>query len=68
VQRCWWSLARAHSRSGYRIFLAAYLGGSVIFFFNDTATTEIYTDQNDRDYAALQAAAKDGRVQTTTDI
>jgi hypothetical protein len=25
-------------------------------------------DQNDRDYAALQAAVKDGRVQTTTDI
>ena len=28
----------------------------------------IEADQNDRDYAALQAAVKDGRVQTTTDI
>ena len=28
----------------------------------------IEADQNDRDYAALQAAVKDGRVQTTTNI
>mgnify|MGYP003694674167 CR=1 FL=1 len=29
---------------------------------------ETYADQNERDYAALQAAVKDGKAQTTTDI
>jgi hypothetical protein len=29
---------------------------------------EKYADQNERDYAALQAAVKNGRVETTTDI
>ena len=29
---------------------------------------ETYADQNERDYAALQAAAKDGKVEATTEI
>ena len=29
---------------------------------------ETYADQNDRDYAALQTAVKDGKAQATTDI
>ena len=68
AQMCGWSLARAHARSGDRIALAAYLGGSDKFDQAIADFAEIYADQNDRDYAALQAAVKDGRVQTTTDI
>ena len=29
---------------------------------------ETYADQNERDYAALQAAVKEGKVEATTDI
>ena len=68
AQMCGWSLARAHACSGDRIALAAYLGGSGKFDQAIADFAETYADQNDRDYAAFQAAVKDGRVQTTTDI
>ena len=68
AQICGWTLARAHARSGDRIALAAYLGGSGTFDQAIADFAETYADQNDRDYAALQAAVKDGRAQTTTDI
>ena len=53
---------------GDRIALAAYLGGSDKFAQAIADFAEKYADQNELDYAALQAAVKDGRVQTTTDI
>jgi hypothetical protein len=65
---CGWSLARAHARSGDRIALASYLGGSAAFDQAIADFAETYADQNERDYAALQAAVKDGRTKTTTDI
>ena len=65
---CGWTLARAHARSGDRIALAAYLGSSGTFAQAIADFAEAYADQNERDYAALQAAVKDGRAQTTTDI
>ena len=68
AQICGWALARAHARSGDRIALAAYLGSSGKFDQAIADFAEKYADQNDRDYAALQTAVKDGRAQTTTDI
>jgi hypothetical protein len=65
---CGWTLARAHARSGDRIALAAYLGGSAKFDQAITDFAETYADQNERDYAALQAAVKDGRAEATTEI
>jgi uncharacterized protein (DUF2252 family) len=65
---CGWTLARAHARSGDRIALAAYLGGSARFDQAIADFAETYADQNERDYAALQAAVKDGRAETTTEI
>src|SRR5215472_9939168 len=59
---CAWTLARAHARSGDRIAIAAYLGGSDSF---DRAIAEFataYADQNERDYAALDRAATVGEV------
>ncbi len=59
---CGWTLARAHARSGDRIAIAAYLGRSDAF---DKAVAEFavqYADLNERDYAALDDAAKSGRV------
>ena len=61
-EMCAWTLARAHARSGDRIAIAAYLGGSSIF---DKAVTEFasaYADQNERDHAALLEAVESGRL------
>ena len=65
---CGWTLARAHARSGDRISLAAYLGGSDRFDQAIADFAETYADQNERDYAALQAAVKNGRAKATTEI
>jgi uncharacterized protein (DUF2252 family) len=65
---CGWTLARAHARSGDRIAIAAYLGGSAKFDNAIAAFAETYADQNERDHAALQAAVKEGRIQATTGI
>ena len=65
---CGWTLARAHARSGDRIALAAYLGGSDKFDHAIADFAETYADQNERDYAALQAAVKDGRAEASTEI
>jgi uncharacterized protein (DUF2252 family) len=65
---CGWTLARAHARSGDRIALAAYLGGSGKFDQAIADFAETYADQNERDYEAFQAAAKDGEVESTTEI
>ena len=67
-QVCAWTLARGHARSGDRVALAAYLGNSAAF---DAAISEFanaYADQNERDYAALRTAAKEGRVEATTNV
>ena len=65
---CGWTLARAHARSGDRIALAAYLGGSDKFDQAIADFAETYADQNELDYAALQAAARDGKAEATTQI
>jgi uncharacterized protein (DUF2252 family) len=65
---CAWSLARAHARSGDRIAVAAYLGRGDVF---DRAVAEFaaaYADQNERDHAALAAAARDGRLTATEGV
>ena len=59
---CGATLARAHARSGDRIAIAAYLGGSDVF---DRAIAEFataYADQNERDHQALLAAIASGRL------
>ena len=68
AQLCGWTLARAHARSGDRIALAAYLGRSDKFDQAIADFAEAYADQNEADYAALQAAVKDGRAQAISGI
>jgi uncharacterized protein (DUF2252 family) len=65
---CGWTLARAHARSGDRVALAAYLGGSAKFDQAIADFAETYADQNERDYAALQNAVKQGKAEATTEI
>jgi uncharacterized protein (DUF2252 family) len=59
---CGSSLARAHARSGDRIAIAAYLGGSDSFDQALAEFSESYADQNERDYDALVKAEKNGRI------
>jgi uncharacterized protein (DUF2252 family) len=59
---CGWTLARAHARSGDRIAIASYLGGSDVFDRAIGRFASAYADQNERDYHALVDAAKAGRI------
>jgi uncharacterized protein (DUF2252 family) len=65
---CGSTLARAHARSGDRVALAAYLGGSAKFDQAIADFAETYADQNELDYAALQTAAKEGKIEVSTQI
>jgi hypothetical protein len=59
---CSWTLARAHARSGDRIAIAAYLGGSDVFDQAITQFAATCADQNQRDHDALVRAATSGRI------
>jgi uncharacterized protein (DUF2252 family) len=65
---CGWTLARAHARSGDRIAIAAYLGNGDSFDRAIVEFSKAYADQNDRDYQALAAAAKSGRITAETGV
>jgi uncharacterized protein (DUF2252 family) len=59
---CGWTLARAHARSGDRIAIAAYLGGSDVFDKAITQFAAAYADQNERDHQTLVDAVTSGRI------
>ncbi|WP_456847348.1 DUF2252 domain-containing protein [Cellulomonas sp. P5_C6] len=60
---CAWTLARAHARSGDRVAIGAYLGGSKAAdeAFADFASA--YADRTEKDHGALVAAIASGRLQ-----
>ncbi|MFI6143865.1 DUF2252 domain-containing protein [Streptomyces sp. NPDC051109] len=59
---CGTTLARAHARSGDRIAIAAYLGGSDVFDRALVRFAEAYADRNERDHRALVESVASGRV------
>jgi hypothetical protein len=65
---CGWTLARAHARSGDRMAIAAYLGGSDVFDRAIADYSVAYADQNERDYKALTKAVADGRIVAQTGL
>ncbi len=65
---CGWTLARAHARSGDRIAIAAYLGNGDSFDRAIVEFSKAYADQNERDYQALSAAVKSGRITAQTGL
>jgi uncharacterized protein (DUF2252 family) len=65
---CAWTLARAHARSGDRIAIAAYLGGSDSFDRALAKFSSAYADQNERDYQAFMAAVQSGRLPVQTGV
>ena len=64
---CGWTLARAHARSGDR---SGWRRTSAVRPVRPRIAefAETYADQNERDYAALKAAVKDGKAEATTEI
>jgi uncharacterized protein (DUF2252 family) len=65
---CGWTLARAHARSGDRVALAAYLGGSAKFDNAIADFAETYADQNELDYAAFQRTVAEGKAEAVTGV
>ncbi len=65
---CGWTLARAHARSGDRIAIAAYLGGSDVFDRAVTQFAAAYADQNERDHQSLLDAVASGRIIAERDV
>ena len=59
---CGRALARGHARSGDSVAIASYLGASDVFDTALATFAETYADQNQRDYDALAAAARSGRI------
>lgn len=60
------ALARAHARSGDAAVLAGYMGKGEAFEEAITQFAADYADQNERDHAALLAAIRSGRIESTT--
>jgi uncharacterized protein (DUF2252 family) len=59
---CGWTLARAHARSGDRVAIGTYLGSGSAFDRAVGAFAETYADQNERDHAEVEEAARAGRI------
>src|SRR5262249_22999768 len=65
---CGWVLARAHARSGDAAAISGYLGKSEAFDEAVAAFAKDYADQTERDYQALIAAVKSGRIVAVTGV
>jgi uncharacterized protein (DUF2252 family) len=63
---CGWALARAHARAGDAAFISGYLGRKDTFDRALLEFAEDYADQTERDFDALAAAVKAGRLKAKT--
>ena len=66
AQLCGWTLARAHARSGDRVAIGSYIGGSDVFSRALARFATAYADQNEVDHQALVTAIATGRVVADT--
>jgi uncharacterized protein (DUF2252 family) len=62
---CAWALALAHAKSGDAAMIAGYTGNSDVLDEAMVRFAFAYADQNEKDYRALEAAAKTGRIKVT---
>lgn len=60
---CAWTLARAHAKSGDAARISGYLGRGDNFATALGQFAVDYADQNERDYAVLQQAERDGLIE-----
>jgi uncharacterized protein (DUF2252 family) len=63
-----WTLARAHARSGDRIAIASYLGGSTRFDDAIGAWSLAYADQAESDHAEMVHAIRMARLPAITGV
>jgi hypothetical protein len=68
AELCGVTLARAHARSGDPVAIASYLGAGDVFDRALASFAEAYADQNERDYEALGAAVRSGRIAAETGV
>jgi uncharacterized protein (DUF2252 family) len=68
VELCATALARAHARTSDPAQISGYMGSKDTFDRAIATFAETYADQAERDYAALLAAIKQGRVQAQTGV
>jgi uncharacterized protein (DUF2252 family) len=68
VELCATALARAHARTSDPAQISGYMGSKDTFDRAIASFAETYADQAERDYAALLAAIKEGRVQAQTGV
>jgi len=59
---CGWALALAHAKSGDAAMIAGYAGNSDELDQAMVNFAFAYADQTEKDYQALAAAAKSGRI------
>lgn len=65
---CAWAMALAHAKSGDAAKIAGYAGNSTELDEAMVRFAFAYADQNEKDYKALAAAAKSGRVEVSTAV
>ncbi|MFJ9691273.1 DUF2252 domain-containing protein [Kitasatospora sp. NPDC101183] len=65
---CGRTLARAHARTGDRLAIAGYLGGSDVFAEAIADFAVHYADRTATDHAQLTAAVADGRITATPGV
>ena len=68
AELCGRTLARAHARSGDPVAISSYLGKGDDIDIALARFAEAYADQNERDYAAMRDAVKDGRIVAETGV
>ncbi|MFM7148769.1 MAG: DUF2252 domain-containing protein [Gemmataceae bacterium] len=59
---CGWGLAQGHAKSGDAALLSGYMGKSEMLDAAIARFAVAYADQTERDFEALAAAAKNGRI------
>jgi hypothetical protein len=62
---CGWALALAHAKSGDAAMIAGYIGQTDEIDEALTRFAFAYSEQNERDYAELQKAAREHRIEVS---
>jgi hypothetical protein len=60
---CGQAMALSHSRSGDAAMLSGYMGTSDSFDKAIASFSVAYADQNEKDYASLRRAIKNGKIE-----
>jgi uncharacterized protein (DUF2252 family) len=68
AEACGRTLARGHARSGDAVAISGYLGSSDVLDKALADFAELYAEQNERDYVAVTAAVRAGRIQAQTGL